>query len=112
MLSADGTTAATGLADPAQLLPRALTLARALATAQPSITVGGLTIGLQAASGRYGVRLDLAEPLTLLSGTPSIRLEVDDSWIDTSHGPAPQGLTLGCSPTTRHPHCTSHCRRA
>ena len=94
VLSADGTTAATGLADPAQLLPRALTLAKALAAAQPSITVGGLTIALQAASGRYGVRLDLAEPLPLLSGTPSIRLEVDDSWIDTSHGPTPEGLTL------------------
>ena len=94
VLSADGTTAATGLADPAQLLPRALTLAKALATAQPSITVGGLTIALQAPNGRYGVRLDLAEPLTLLSGSPSIRLEVNDSWIDTSHGPTPEGLTL------------------
>ena len=94
VLSADGTTAATGLADPAQLLPRTLTLAKALAAAQPSITVGGLTIGLQAAGGRYGLRLDLTEPLTLLSGTPSIRLEVDDTWIDTSHGPVPEGLTL------------------
>jgi len=94
VLSAGGMTAATGLADPAQLLPRTLTLAKALATAQPSITVGGLTIGLQAADGRYGVRLDLTEPLTLLSGTPSIRLEVDDSWIDTSHGKVPDGLTL------------------
>ncbi|MDX6333862.1 MAG: hypothetical protein QOG05_1202, partial [Streptosporangiaceae bacterium] len=94
VLSAGGTTAATGLADPAQLLPRALTLARALAGAQPSIAVGGLTIGLQAANGQYGVHLKLTEPLTLLSGTPSIRLEVDNSWIDTSHGPLPDGLTL------------------
>ena len=94
LLSADGTAAATGLADPAQLLPRTLTLAKALASAQPSISAGGLTIGLQAADGRYGVHLDLAEPLTLLSGTPSIRLEADNSWIDTSHGPVPEGLTL------------------
>ena len=94
LLSADGTVAATGLADPAQLLPRTLTLAKGLASAQPSISAGGLTIGLQAAGGRYGVHLDLAEPLTLLSGPPSIRLEADDSWIDTSHGPVPEGLTL------------------
>ena len=94
LLSADGTVAATGLADPAQLLPRTLTLAKGLASTQPSISAGGLTIGLQAAGGRYGVHLDLAEPLTLLSGPPSIRLEADNSWIDTSHGPVPEGLTL------------------
>jgi large repetitive protein len=81
------------LFDPARLLTRLKQLALNLATASPSVEVGGgLVVGVRNEAGLLGVTLGLTGRVEVVPGDVTISLEADSRWITPA--PPSGGIVL------------------